>query len=334
MKKWWSLVGLLFGLAGGCESTLGPIQMPAASPHQTIQSMVPQALSVIKESLDNPNAYVRTAAIEIAAVTGGKVFLPRLIQLADDPKVTVRFAALVAMGDMQCTSCRPTLLKKLDDANPNVRIAAAYGLSKIGVLQYRTRILSALKDANPTVAANAALLVGKMGNRQDLPLLWDLMTSGNSNEKVLFQALESIARLKDTKAYRDKIWPLLISKFHDDRLWGIRCMGVLGTPDAVMAIQTMLQDDVLEVRLAAAEQLGILQDRSGLPIVRDYFESRPNLDETNVANQLAVSAIGTLKDSSLNGYLLRALTSRSPFIRLMAAKSVLLQKEDNVTSEN
>jgi HEAT repeat protein len=283
--------------------------------------------------LDNPNSYVRTAAVEIAARTRQEMFIPRIIQLADDPKVTVRFAALVALGDMQCTSSRAALMKKLEDANPNVRIAAAYALSQIGVFDYRSRILDALKHPNPTVAANAALLVGKMGNPKDLPYLWELMTSGNVGEKVLFQTVESMARLKDPKVYRDKIWPLLISKFHDDRLWGIRCMGVLGTPEALMAIQTMLQDDVLEVRLAAAEQLGTFGDRSGLPLVQKYFEDRPNLDETTVANQLAVAAIGTLRDNSLNGYLSRALASKSPIIRLLAAKSVLIQREDGVTFE-
>ncbi|MEJ5260894.1 MAG: HEAT repeat domain-containing protein [Anaerohalosphaeraceae bacterium] len=329
MKQYSVLIGLwMCVLVCGCDRAAGPVQGSGVqtSP-QAVQALVPQALNVIKEGLDHPNSYIRTAAIEITAQTRQDMFLPRLMQLADDSKVTVRFAALVAMGDMQCTSCRPTLLKKLEDPNPNVRIAAAYGLFRIGVLEYRVRVLEALKNPNPTVAANAALLVGKMGKREDLPLLWELMTAGNPNEKVLFQAVESMARLQDPKVYRDKIWPLLISKYHDDRLWGIRCMGALGTPDAQTAIQTMLQDDVLEVRLAAAEQLGALEDRSGLYVVQDYFGRRPNLDETTVANQLAVSAIGTLREPSLNGHLSKALSSKSPIVRLMAAKSVLLQKQ-------
>lgn len=326
MKKWFVGIGWMLGMICGCDTARGPIQPPSASAPQTIQTWVPQALNVVKDGLENPNAYVRTAAIEVAAQTRQEIFLPRIVQLADDPRVTVRFAALVAMGDMQCTSCRALLLKKAGDANPNVRIAAAYGLSKIGALDYWGNVLDSLRSSNPTVAANAALLVGKMGRRQDLPLLQELMVSGTTNEKVLFQTVESMARLGDARVYRDKIWPLLISKFHDDRLWGIRCMGALGTPEAQMAIQTMLEDDVLEVRLAAAEQLGQFADRSGLPLVREYFQQRPNLDETTLANQLAVAALGTLKDPALNGYLPKALAGKSPIIRLLAAKSILLQR--------
>lgn len=100
-----------------------------------------------------------------------------------------------------------------------------------------------------------------------------------------------------------------------------------------MAIQTMLEDDVLEVRLAAAEQLGAFGDRSGVRLVRDYLQQGPDLDETTVANQMAITAIGTLKDPSLNVYLPTALASKSPLIRLLAAKSVLLQRQTDVTIE-
>jgi HEAT repeat protein len=102
-------------------------------------------------------------------------------------------------------------------------------------------------------------------------------------------------------------------------------MGVLGTPEAQTAVQTMLQDDVLEVRLAAAEQLGSFKDRSGIALVEEYFNQKPNLDETSLANQTAVAAIGKIRDPKLNVYLPGALASKSPIIRLIAAKSVLLQ---------
>lgn len=328
MKRWFSGIWLLvFGLLCGCGAAKVPAQQNDAEPEpETIRSLTPQALAVIKSGLDNSNSYVRTAAIEVAAQTRQEMFLPRIRQLADDPRVTVRFAALVAMGDMQCTSCRPILLEKLEDKNPNVRIAAAYGLAKTGALEYHEHIRKALRDSDPTVAANAALLIGKLGRREDLPLLQELMLSDKTTEKVLFQTVESMARLGDARVYRDKIWPLLISKYHDDRVWGIRCMGALKTPEAQMAVQTMLEDDVLEVRLAAAEQLAVFGDRSGVRLVRDYFQQRPDLDETTVANQIAVAAIGAMKDPSLNDYLPKALASKSPLIRLLAAKSVLLQQ--------
>lgn len=317
-------ITVLFLLCG-CEQEPGPIfQAPSITP-LSIESMTPQALAILKASLEDSHSYLRTPAVEVVVQTNQRQFLPRIMQMTEDPVVTVRFAALVALGDMKCTSCKPALERKRNDPNPNVQIAAAYGLVKIGAAQYHEDILRALNSGDPTVTANAVLLLGKIGNREDLGRLHEIIQDENTAEKVLFQTVESLARLGDTKVYRDKIWPLLISKYHDDRVWGIRCMGALATPEAQTAIQTMLQDDVLEVRLAAAEQLGWFQDRSGSRQVLEYFQQKPNLDETSMANQMAVAAIGKIGDPDLQMYLPRALASKSPIIRLIAAKSVLLQ---------
>ena len=326
MKKtmtWMCLAALL--TAAGCTNQFGSIVPPAVPKSATAHPLAPQALKILKAGLENDNSYIRTPAIEITAETGQKQFLPSVVQSTDHRAVTARFAAAVALGDMQCKSCRPVLQKKLDDENPNVRIAAAYSLVKIGDKKYQEMIRRALNSTDPTVKANAILLLGKLGDQEDLNRIRSIMHNNDEVEKVRFQALESLSRLGDPKVYREKIWPLLISKYHDDRVWGIRCMGALATPEAKTAVQTMLQDDILEVRLTAAEQLGQLGDRSGKDRVREYLEQTPNLDETSMANQMAVSAIGTIGDQALNAYLPKALASKSPIIQLIAAKAVLMQ---------
>ena len=323
-KIFLSWLAALLVLAG-CEQELGSI-LPLAAPNSpSIQSLSPKALEILKAGLNDTNSFIRTPAVEIAAETDQKQFLSAIIKKTEDRVVTVRFAAVVALGDMQCKSCGPTLLKKLEDKNPNVQIAAAYSLIKIGDSSDDNRIRQALDSPDPTIVANAVLLLGKLGSQRDVARFYKILGDNDAADKVRFQALESIARLGDMKIYRDKIWPLLISKYHDDRVWGIRCMGVLGTPEAKTAIQTMLEDDVLEVRLTAAEQLGRLGDRSGRQVVQDYLSKQPNLDETTMANQMAVAAIGTIGSPPLNVYLPQALNSRSPIIRLVGAQSVLLQ---------
>ena len=312
-------------LAFGCEQKSAPVLQVSPLKSSSIESLVPQAQAILKAGLEDSNSYIRTPAVEIAVETSQRQFLPRILQLTEDPVVTVRFAALVGLGDMKCSACKSTMEQKKKDPNPNVQIAAAYGLVKIGGAQYHNDILRALNSGDPTVTANAVLLLGKIANRNDKARLYAILQDENAPDKVLFQAVESLARLGDAQVYKDKIWPLLISKYHDDRVWGIRCMGALGTPEAQTAVQTMLQDDVLEVRLAAAEQLGAFKDRSGIDLIEKYFNQRPNLDETSLANQMAVSAIGKIRDPKLNGYLPAALASKSPIIRLIAAKSVLLQ---------
>ncbi|MBN1816510.1 MAG: HEAT repeat domain-containing protein, partial [Sedimentisphaerales bacterium] len=125
-------------------------------------------------------------------------------------------------------------------------------------------------------------------------------------------------------------WPLLISIYPDDRVMGIRGMGALGTELARNALLTMLQDDVQEVRLAAAEQLGRLGDRSGEQEVLDYLSRMPASSEpTLVANSLATHAIGTIGTDRLAAHLPGLLKDPSPTIQLAAVQSILLLDRDH-----
>ena len=106
---------------------------------------------------------------------------------------------------------------------------------------------------------------------------------------------------------------------------GIRGMGALNTPESRAAITTMLQDDVEEVRLAAAEELARLGDNRGEEEVLAYFKTTPDLNKAGIANGMAVMAIGYLKSDRLNALLPQAINSSNPYIQLLAAQSVLLQ---------
>jgi HEAT repeat protein len=208
-----------------------------------------------------------------------------------------------------------------------VQLAAAYSLVKLGYPAFAERLREGVHHKDQTVRANAVLLLGKVGDRGDIDLLYSLLRDDSADEKVKFQAIESLARLKDARLYRSKLWALLISKYADDRVMGIRGMGALGTQDAKSAIMTLLGkdgDEVLEVRLCAAEQLGKLGDRSGHDEVAAYLASNPDMNKPEVANLLAAMAIGRIGTPELVAYLPRVLNSRSDAIRLAGAQSALL----------
>ena len=180
-----------------------------------------------------------------------------------------------------------------------------------------------MESRDQTVRANAVLLLGKVGDRKDLDLLYSVLRDANSTYSVRLQVLEAIARLGNERIY-ERLWSLLISKFADDKVIGIRAMGALNTIDAKDSLVKMLYDDVPEVQLCAAEELGRLGDMSGQPNVWDYFTKQsPNLNKESVANILAARAIGRI-GGSLTGFLPGLLDSRSKAVRLNAALAVLL----------
>ncbi len=312
-----------------CGCNPAPQQTPAASmtvPVKPVElkPLKSQAYAIIKTGISDNNAYIRNHAIEIAALTGQKELIGDIIQKLNDPSVAVRFVAAAAIGDMRCPTCGDHLKKALADSDQNVQIAAAYALIKTGDSSHYSKIREAALSPDGTVRANAILLLGKLGNKEDLPLIYQASRDNDAPDKVRLQAVDSIARLKDVRIYKDKLWPLLISKYADDRVMGIRGMGALGTKEAKEAIQTMLKDDIAEVRLCAADELGKLGDSSGLENLVKYFQTNPDLNQATVATGTAVMAIGNIKADILTGYLAKALNSESPYIRLAAAQSILI----------
>lgn len=322
---------MLVGCSRQSKSSQAPLNRTtpsaAALPSADAKTLQKNALAVLQNGLKDQNAYIRSYAVEAAAETQRKELMPLIIALLNDPTVGVRFAAATAAGDMQCAGCAKQVSGLLKDENESVRMAAAYALAKINQPEHTGLIRAGLKSADQTARANAALLLGKLGSLKDLPLLHEVLHDPDSSEKVRMQAVESIARLGDEKMYRGKLWALQISKYADDRVMGIRGMGALNTPESRNAILTMLTDDIAEVRLAAAEQLARLGDKRGEEEVYNYLQTQPNLNEGNMANSMAIMAIGRLNSPRLNPWLARAINSQSGYLRIIAAESVLLQNK-------
>lgn len=313
----------------GCENQVGidstrGTTVSAFKPNVSVQKLKPQALAILKKSLHHDNAYIRGQAAEIVATTNCRDMMPDVLALLDDPTTAVRFSATLAVGDMRCFGCEKQVAALLNDTNENVQIAAAYAMVKLNQSSYHETIRQAAKNPDQTVRANAVLLLGNLGDRRDLDLLYEVLSDSDSLDKVRLQTVESIARLGDERMYRSKLWALLISTYADDRVMGIRGMGALGTTEAKNAITTMLQDDVQEVRLAAAEQLGQMGDNRGQDEVYRYLQSNPNLNRADMANNMAVLAIGRIGSEPLKAYLPDALASQSEVIQLLAAQSALL----------
>jgi len=331
----WIFVCLMI-FAIGCEQPLPAqperpgepvrVDLTPKRPAEDVNNPRMEALRIIQASLADSDPLVRVNAIEVIAVTRQVRLMPKVERLLNDEFVPVRFAAALAIGDFGYSLSEKLLRGLLKDKNENVKIAAAYALTKLGFAEYSQLLRSAIASNDQTVRANAALLLGKSGGKDALKFLYWAMQHKDSDDRVTFQAAESIARLGDTRIYQ-KLWTMLISAYADVRLTGIRAMGALGTEEAKNALITMLDDDLLEVRLAAAEQLGMLKDPAGEREVLQVFEKNltAGLDEksrerTYVLTALAIGQIGT---PSLAKFLPQLLKNESKFVRIAAAKAVL-----------
>lgn len=310
-----------FGCNEPFQTTPGDISGINVTPTQA------EALRIVREALSDPNPDIRFKAIEVVAGARQIKLMPQVHRLLQDEFPPVRFAAALAVGDLRYSLAEKTVGESLKDEDLNVVIAACYAMGKLGSTEYFQVLRKTIDNEDQTVRANAAMLLGKSGDKGAIRLLYAAMQRKDSHDKVVFQAAESIAMLGDEQIY-PKLWAMLISAYADVRLAGIGAMRALETREARNALITMLDDDVLEIRLAAAEHLGMLNNPVGEREVLDVFEKnltaglgldREARDRVNARTALAIGQICT---PALTKYLPQLLKDESKFVRLAAAKAV------------
>ncbi len=307
---------LVFGCNGSLSSkNTNPIILKA------------RALEIITQALDDQDPRIRANAIEVIAATGQTRLMPKVQRLLKDNSVGIKFAAALAIGDTKYKLAKTSLQSSLNDPDQNVKIAAAYALSKIGSSNSLGIVRKAVASKDPIIRANAALLLGKSGDKGALRLLKWAAQDPDSDDRVRFSVLEARARLGDEKVLR-RLWALVFSSYADDRDMAIRALGALGTEKAKDILITKLDDEVPEVRLSAAEQIGLLGDTTGEPeVIKALTTNRsPNLDQKDIdrLNIYAAMAIGQIRTQNLKNFLPKLLNNPSKRVRLAAAKAVFL----------
>lgn len=323
MRRIFACVILVFAcVCGGCnENSVRRVGEVDASDTFAMRKL---AISIIRGGLTDSDALIRASSIEIVTTSGRREFMPIVVKLLSDKSIPVRFAAAVAIGDMKYVPGQSALQKALRDKDENVKIAAAYGLTKITRTNFSKLIRNAVKSRDQAVRANAALLLGKLGWRENLKLLDSVINDPGTGDMASIQAVEALAMLDGEGIYQ-KLWTLLISKYADDRVMGIKAMGHLKSREAKNAIATMLMDDVPEVRLFAAEQLAKMSDPSGQEDIVDYLTvNSQGVQDRRMADKVVAKSIGYLRDESLVRFLPKLLNSPEKQVRLCAAQSVLL----------
>jgi len=309
----------------GCNSTQPAQVVKDSSETISFSNLMVKAFQITHEGLVDADAQVRANTIEVIVATKQIRLMPKVYRMLKDEAIPVRFLAIIAIGDLQYSLAEREIQQLLLDEDENIRIAAAYTMTRLGHAQYFDVLRKAVASENQTVRANAALLLGKSSNKNALKLLHWVLKQNDSSDKVKFQAVEAIAMLGDEKIF-PTLWAIVYSGYADDRIIGIRAMGALGTPKAKEVLITKLDDDILEVRLAAAEQLGKLKNPIGESEVVNVFSKNPDaslsqadLERVKVLAALAIGQIGT---NNLKTLLPQLLMDESKSVRIAAAKAV------------
>jgi len=233
----------------------------------------------------------------------GRGALPELVRACNDRDASVRAKALRSLGDIGDESAIPTILDRLADEDEKVRTAAAHALGKMNaakVLPHLTRALiegdpetqgriasaipdigtslvpglkAALERGDPPSRQVAAFVLGKLRAESAVPALG--RATGDTEWTVAWFAVQALAEIgtEDCVEYLTAVLDKPVSAPGTAQLHAaaVQALGTIGGDGARAKLREVLarRHEPTEVRSAAAQYLGKLQDRDAVPVLID-----------------------------------------------------------------
>jgi HEAT repeat protein len=246
-------------------------------------------------SFNDSSVEVRLAAVKAVGRLGDKAAVPALSRLLRDAHDRVQIAAVTALGNLEAVEAADDLVKQLrrSSASNEMRTKVAYALGKIGragherslevlveslgngstfVQAARESLLLAGKAAVPALIRHlegeldgdptaAVQLLRDAGDPSATAALVKELERGRVSREIV---LEALGQSGDSTA----LVPVLTLLDDPDpavRLNAMRALRPLLDEPAADVLIAALDDDELEVKVLAAEYLGIIESAAAVP---------------------------------------------------------------------
>ena len=303
---------------------------------------------------DDPSMDVRRSAILAVGRLGDRRALPALMRLLNDPQDGVVEAAVTALGNVRATSATDTLIGLLKTGSEGLKAKVAYSLGQIARApgagpagrraldalvesladgRLRAAAREALAAAGPAaVPALIAQLDGKLdgdpatvvtllrdiGDPRATPALIAELDRGRLSRQLVLGAL---GRLGDKRALVP-VLGLLNDKDQAVRLAAMKALRPMldRGSRAADVIADLLDDPAPEIRVLAAEYLGLMQSQTSVPRLITLAGSHtPSMR----LRQAAVAALGEIGSPRATGALLALLRDGPAPLHVAAANSLI-----------
>ncbi len=245
----------------------------------------------------------------LAALTGSEVDAAISSALADDSE-DVRLEAALACEARALRACAGPLAEWLGDADPDVRAIAARALGHTGSDADAPRLARMLGDARPQVRRAAVLGLGALGGAAAVPPLVSALA--DADPIVRERAVTALGEIASDAGERSAASSALLSLTRDEapevRVAALDALGMLGDARAGASAMVALDDDVIEVRLAAMRALTLVPSTAATPAL-----IRASADEDR-EGRAALAALARAQGGAALDAIVAALL-RSPVAR-------------------
>jgi len=240
---------------------------------------VPQeVIALLNEQFNNGNADTKTDTLQLLGETKNAAAIPILICALSESDWIVRSQAVSQIGllgiwlDSDVLEDGVTAVIHILQSDPeiSVRSSAAISLGGMGHIRAVPVLIEALSKDDPVVRSSAAYALGRL---QDRSAISELIRSLQDEDYVSEEAIRSL-RILNAAESLSALTILLQSKAIKVRGEVIFSLGFLGDSKKDLPnLYKALNDKEFSIRLCAAYSLSLLNNRKGIPILKDALKT-------------------------------------------------------------
>jgi len=252
-----------------CHAQDQPAPAPPKSAPELLADAQDPAIRAILEAARAESAQLRATALEAVQPLPRRA-LPLAQAALEDENPGVRFAALLTTGQLRLEALGRSAARLVGDPDPSVRAAAIYAAHRTGQDVNQNELPRLLQSDQVGVRANAVMVTGMMGDKSAVPMLREFARTPVRRASAVRQALlrlqfaEALVKLGEDGEL-EPIRAGMFSQEYEVRVLAVGMLGELGDHSMAHAMKDMLDNEPVELRLAAARSLALLGDNRGGP---------------------------------------------------------------------
>lgn len=322
-------------------------EVPAKTAAEIRREANARAVKIVLEASRADHPRLRANAIEAARYMPDRI-LPMAQLAVEDEHEAVRFAALALTGELKIKGMMSAARKHLDDDSPAVRAAALFALHQLGENVNLTPMAETLMSGNPQDRGAAIQLFGMMDDASAVPMLKQAATAKldrhfvDHEPMMRLQASEAIVNIVDRvpaskkeflEEYQEQALTSLrsapfrtnpgsfeqaVESVPEDRVHAVLILGRIGDVRMRGAIEQMLVDQPIEVKLAAAEYCIRTGEPRGKEVVMQATQST-----LAPARAQAANVLGLYRDAASAARVVEMMDDSDPMVKVMAAAALI-----------
>jgi HEAT repeat protein len=211
---------------------------------------------------------VQLAAIRVLPEFTHQSTVPVLVEVIRERDNEVSQAAQESLAAIPGPAADKAVARMLDSSEINERLVAMDLVSRRRMMSSVPKLLEAAGDPNANVRQAAFRRMGELGGVEEVPALLELLMSASQSQErdAAEQALAAVAgRAEEPEALAGKFIGAMDKANPEQQSALVRLLTVVGGPEALSAVQRVVEHPAAEVRATAIRSLSAWKTADAAP---------------------------------------------------------------------